>query len=183
MTGVQQWLPYAQQVSRATGVATGLLLALGQEETGLGTAGTGRVGYNIWGVKFTSSAPTGTTEQAGGFAAYPSAAAAAQDMIRVLSLPVYAPVRSAVGVAAQAAALADSPYNGAPYSQRQDWGQTLLQVYQQDGFGQYDAPGASAGSVSVDQGAGTVTVSGLSGSTQLLLLAAAIAALLVALVA
>ena len=135
MPGIADWLPYAQQVAQATGVLPGVLLALGLEETGLGTVGTG-VLDNVWGIKYTGFA--GSTEQAGGFAAYPTPAVAAQDMIRVLLLSNYAAVRSAQGAQAQIEALAASPYNGAPYAQRQQWAQTLLAVYASNDLSQYD---------------------------------------------
>lgn len=165
--GAAAWLSAAQQVSAATGVLPGVLLALGQEETGLGTAGTG-LQNNVWGVRYApgASAP-GTTEQAGGFAAYPSPEVAAADMIRVLQLPYYSAVRSAQGAAAQIAALADSPYNGASLAQRQVWEQTLLSVYQSGGFAQYDAgagsPAAPSGYQVAAQG-NTLTVTAPSGT-------------------
>ena len=140
--GAAAWLPYAQQVAAATGVLPGVLLALGQEETGLGTAGTG-LQNNIWGVRYAPGASAaGTTQQAGGFAAYPTPAIAAADMIRVLQLPYYAAVRSAQGAPAQIEALAASPYNGASLAQREVWAQTLISVYQSGGFAQYDGGGA-----------------------------------------
>ena len=132
------WLPYAQQVSQATGVLPGVLLALGLEETGLGTAGTG-VLNNVWGVKYVQGvSASGTTEQAGGFAAYPTGAVAAADMIRVLSLSDYAGVRAAVGATAQIEALAASPYDGATASARAGWAQVLLSVYASNGLAAYD---------------------------------------------
>lgn len=174
--GAAAWLSAAQEVSAATGVLPGVLLALGQEETGLGTAGTG-LQNNIWGVKYApgASAP-GTTEQAGGFAAYPDPSVAAADMIRVLQLPYYAAVRSAQGAAAQIAALAESPYDGASVSQRQVWEQTLLSVYQSGGFARYD--GAPAGYQVSAQG-NTLTVTA-PGGTDLAGGAAGVAAVAVA---
>ena len=181
----QAWAPYAQQVHAATGVDTGVLLALAAEETGYGTSALAAQ-YNVWSVKWTPEAPAGTTDQPGGFCGYPSPEAAVEDMIRVLSLPEYAAVRQAQGVQAQVAALVDSPYDGGTLAQRRTWGHTILAVYAEQGLSQYDGPaGTAAPPGRVTTGPGMVTISDLPTmeSTGPAVLALALGALLVALIA
>lgn len=152
--------PYAKQVAAAYGLRPGLIMALAGEETGYGQD---LVGFNLTGIRFVGQ-PQATGESSGGFAEYGNFEGWAQDMIRVLGLPYYQALRNTAGqsIDAQVAALVASPYNGAGLAARQQWGQLLLEVYQEQGLAAYDASAAPAPAPTPAPSTPTVTGNGSS---------------------
>ena len=176
--------PYAQGVAAATGLRAGVILALMGEETAYGKSRLAGEN-NMSGIKYVHQARAAGNDN--GFAVYRTLGDWASDMTRVLELPDYAALRATAGesAAAQIQALAESPYNGAPYSQRMQWAQLLDEVYQQQGLAVYDggqgaaqppAP-APAAQGSTDSGPtisaqnGAIVVAGVAGVAAIVVVA------------
>ena len=176
--------PYAQGVAAATGLRAGVILALMGEETAYGKSRLAGEN-NMSGIKYVHQARAAGNDN--GFATYRNLNDWASDMTRVLELPDYAALRATAGesASAQIQALAESPYNGAPYSQRMQWAQLLEEVYQEQGLAVYDgdqapaappppapAPQASpTGGPNISSANGTIVIAGVAGVGALVLIA------------
>lgn len=151
-------LPYAQRVAAATGLHTGVIMALTAEETGYGGSYLAQHCFNMSGIKYVGQPQA--QGNSGGFACYAGLGGWASDMIRVLQLPFYAGVLQTAGQSAQAQldALAASPYDGAPAAQRQQWADNILAVYNQFNLGQYDSTTSTPSQPKVTVQGNTMTV-------------------------
>lgn len=142
MTAQSAWFsefaPYAEQVHAATGVLTGVVLAVMALETGYGTSRLAREN-NLSGIRYVGQPQAAGND--GGFATYASPDAWAQDMIRVMQLPYYTGVRTAQTASAQIRALATSGYDAGSLAEQQAYGNTLLEIYAEQGLAAYDGGG------------------------------------------
>ncbi|MHB2020335.1 MAG: glucosaminidase domain-containing protein [Candidatus Xenobia bacterium] len=180
MTAQSAWFssvaPYAEEVHAATGVLTGVLLAVMALETGYGTSQLAHQN-NLSGIKYEGQ--PGTSGQDGPFATYSSPQAWAADMSHELSLPRYAGVRRAQGAMAQMSQFAMSGYDGGSFAQQQEYGSTLVKIYAEQGLAAYDGAGpvtASPSQLLQLPGGASVQTSGCAPSVATFLLAAATAA-------
>lgn len=155
-------LPYAQRVASATGLRVGVILALTAEETGYGTSHLAVACHNMSGIRYVGQPQAQGND--GGFACYASYGGWASDMIRVLQLGYYRGVLATAGQSAQAQldALAQSPYDGASASQRQQWADNILAVYQQFDLAQYDGTASSPNEPKATLQGNTLTVTASS---------------------
>jgi flagellum-specific peptidoglycan hydrolase FlgJ len=126
-------LPYATRASQGTNIPVSVVLGQWAVESTYGTSDVAKLRNNLGGIKKVSSS-IAIGKSPYGYAVYKDYNQFVDDYIRVMNLPLYSSVRSAVSVSDTVNALGGSKYAEGTYEK----GKTILNVINSNSLTKYD---------------------------------------------